>query len=506
MRIMLVPLDERPVNVEIPREVAAIAGVELDLPPVEALPAMRAPANLVRLHEWLVERVAEQTTTHLVVCIDTLVFGGIIPARITADTANTALERLGVLATIAKARPELVVLAVSLVMRASNSYSAVEEPEYWSQYGRELHRTGAALHHELEQDVRGSIEASDDIDTDARAVPDQILRDFELRRLRNHMVNLETMSLHESGSITALVITADDTAPYSAGSAEQIWLRHWQRALPSGRSVLMYPGADEVGAALVARALTAELGSPAISIVCGEANGLERIPNFENVPLFDSLRRQISAVGGHVAEVGEEPDLVLVAHAPDPDRGDYFGGVPKSDRYAVRATVEAVERCVRDGLPVALADVRFSNGGDPDLVDELADRGLLLALSSYGGWNTAGNSIGSALAHAVARWAGAKRGTLDETVAERALLARILEDRAYQSGIRGQLQDAVFGGNIGPVGSEVQAAAVKRITVDLQSYLQRITAGRRQWTVTDVNLPWNRSFEISFSLTSSPNG
>ncbi|MCH3176462.1 DUF4127 family protein, partial [Listeria monocytogenes] len=41
MRIALVPLAERPVNVDLPRQVAAIAGAELLLPPAEAMPVFR---------------------------------------------------------------------------------------------------------------------------------------------------------------------------------------------------------------------------------------------------------------------------------------------------------------------------------------------------------------------------------------------------------------------------------------------------------------------------------
>ncbi len=65
----------------------------------------------------------------------------------------------------------------------------------------------------------------------------------------------------------------------------------------------MYPGADEVGAVLVARALVSAGGArPTWRVACGEDDGLTRIPNFENAPVRDSLVRQIVAAGGIVAE------------------------------------------------------------------------------------------------------------------------------------------------------------------------------------------------------------
>ena len=66
-------------------------------------------------------------------------------------------------------------------------------------------------------------------------------------------------------------VTADDTADRSAGSIEQAWILHWLRALPSRGSLLMHPGADEVGAILVARSLNRLHPDPVrYAITCGE--------------------------------------------------------------------------------------------------------------------------------------------------------------------------------------------------------------------------------------------
>ena len=55
MKIGLFPLDERPVNTRYPRMIAQIAGVELFLPPSEALSHFRSPADQVKLSFWLEE-------------------------------------------------------------------------------------------------------------------------------------------------------------------------------------------------------------------------------------------------------------------------------------------------------------------------------------------------------------------------------------------------------------------------------------------------------------------
>ncbi len=116
------------------------------------------------MHAWLRELAAAEGdgVNRLIVCIDTLVHGGIIPARITADSPRVALDRLDLLRELHEVRaaadtPALVITAASLVMRASDSFSAVEEPEYWSTYGRTLHAFGGALHRALEADLLAAI-------------------------------------------------------------------------------------------------------------------------------------------------------------------------------------------------------------------------------------------------------------------------------------------------------------------------------------------------------------
>ena len=502
MRLVLVPLDERPVNVDLPRQVAAIAGVEIEIPPEHLLPNKRSPADLNALHAWTIEQASDKRTTHLIACIDTLVHGGLIPGRISNDSIRESLERLEIFRSIKEINPEIMVSAVSLIMRASDSYSAVEEPEYWSDYGKELHQLGADLHRALQGELTGSSARQET----CGIIPSAIVQDFELRRLRNHIINLSSIAMHEESFIDTLALTADDTAPHSAGSAEQVWLRHWCRALPNGETVLMNPGADEVGAVLVARALTSVAGSPSFAIACGEPDGLQRVPNFENAPLLDSLMRQIKAAGGHLTLPGDRADIVLVAHSPDPARGDYFGQIPASDSDATARTVFEIKKALAAGSAVALADVRFSNGGDPQLVDLLADEDLLLQLSAYAGWNTAGNSIGCAVAQSIARWVGARLGTLNQIEADRGLLTRILDDRAYQSGIRPLLHAEVFGGEIGPVSEQQQLLACEQISASLQKYLDRITRGSDVWQVKDVKLPWSRSFEIALLLDPKAGG
>lgn len=503
-RIALVPLDERPVNVELPSAIAAISGAELCLPPAHLMPDIRKPGDADAIGSWLLGVASDVDA--VVVSIDTMGFGGLIAARTTDDDLVTALGRLSKLSALRSSHPGLPVAGVSLVMRATNSYNAQEEPLYWASVGKELHRLGG-LHH---RDFLGRLGAVADNGNGAQlqtlrdSLDPVILADFQQRRLRNHQVNLAMIGLAARDVIDPLLITADDTAEFAAGSLEQLWLEQWMTVLPGSGQVLMYPGADEVAAVLVARQLAKLSGTSArFAVACAEDDGLERIAKYENSPIKTAVARQLAASGAVLAAEGEDA-AVLVIHAPDLKRRDYVHDLwqaDEEDATAAAKTAELVGRLLKDGKRVALADLRYANGGDPLLVETLLEEGHLLLLSAYGGWNTAGNSLGSVVAAAAAAQLGQATGTLDPVAARSMLLHRLIEDYAYQAVLRNDLQrrmDEDYGTRkFEADGLELRLQT--EMEMGLNAALQRLSPGSSR--VTNVSFPWHRTFEINFEIT-----
>lgn len=508
LSLAFLPLDERPVNIGLPAGIAAIAGATLVLPPDELLPELRQPGNADALGRWL-EGTAP-TTDAVIASLDMLCYGGLIAARTTADTTLSALGRLDVLRRLHAAHPALPLCAVSLVMRASNSYNPQEEPDYWAQHGMELHKLGALHHRDLLETLGASFAGNAaDLAALRAALPAEIVADFERRRLRNHHVNLEAIALASEGVIDPLLITADDTAEHSAGSAEQVWLRQWSNVLPIAGEVLMYPGADEVAAVLVARQLGARFGvTPRFTVECADPPGMERIAKYENSPMREAVDRQIRASGSAI--VADPAAMALVVHAPDPKRRDHCGMVIQKsgtghhgaqsifdadDATEATKTADLIAQLLAIGRDVALADLRYSNGADPLLIEELDRRGILLQLVAYGGWNTAGNALGSVVAAAAAIQIGRTAGTLDPTAARRVLLHRLIEDFAYMTDARRPLNAGVYTF----ADRAEEAAAEAGIGAGLDATLKRLT-GRDDLGIADVRFPWHRSFEVDFTI------
>ncbi|MEU5835921.1 DUF4127 family protein [Streptomyces diacarni] len=504
MHIALLPLDERPVNTRLPQLVGALAGAHVHLPPAGDLSRKKHPAATSALVRWLEAAVDGRTPLDaLVVSLDMLGYGGLIASRTTQESAAAVLERWEVLRHIRQVSPGSAVHAVSLVTRAPNSYNRDEEPDYWADIGADLHRYGAALHRAyLEEPPAG-----ESVDAFRERLPAAHVADFSRRRLRNHTVNLGALSLAADGVLDTLLVTADDTAERSAGSLEQHWLAHWkQTALPAASGVSMHPGADEVGAVLVARAVLARLRSEPlpVAVTCGVEHGLERVAPYENLPIGQGARGHVRGIGGRKVPV-EDAELIVVVHPPDPAGGDWAHQHPTvrdPEHAEVRATAETVAGHVRAGTPVVVADCAYPNGSDPALVSALARRVPLTSLAGYAGWNTAGNTVGSALAHGAVHTAARERGVADTAAHHRLLLHRLVEDCAYMTDIRGaalaRFTDQVRHSTL----PEGKAETVRAwIAEQLASAADRLP-GFEGWAVAprSLLLPWDRTFEIDFEL------
>jgi len=167
---------------------------------------------------------------------------------------------------------------------------------------------------------------------------------------------------------------------------------------------------------------------------------------------------------------------------------------PEND-YLVTAEVEKFTKLLdvmtNNGKAVAVADVKYGNGGDNALVSNIFANGLEYKLASYAGWNTAGNSLGYALA----------QGLLSEQYSEagkRQLLdVRYLDDWAYQSNVRMDVYRNLIWRKYWPNSglNEEQTAVAEEDITNLMVSVAEPMLGE---AVKDYRftLPWNRMFEV----------
>lgn len=497
MRIGLIPLDERPVNTRYPAMIAAIAGVDLVLPPADLLSSFRTPAPCDDLAEWLRDSADELDA--LVVSLEMLAYGGLIASRITSEPAEAILPRLNLLRDLRAHAPGLTILGFNLITRISNANWATEEPPYWATYGTRMYRFSQLI----DRQARGEpVEA--ELAALRTELPAADLHDFLRRRLRNHTINLAALQLAIDGVLDLLVLSSDDTSPYGLPTREKRWLSAWAGLLSSDERLLMYPGADEVGSALVGRLINQHAGrTPHFEAHYAVPGGEEVVAPFEDGPVRVTVERQVRAVGGTIGA----GDIWVGVNPPVPRRSEWSAAhaeVERAERLPyLQALADQAQQQIDRGRLVIIADVAYPNGADPVLVDLLRERVQLPGLAAYGAWNTAGNTIGTALAHGCAARLASTPAA--RAAHERFLVHRFVEDWGYQQVVRRQARAWL----VQTTGTDEPGEAnLEETTAWIEERLSRLIddlpgfAGRYRIVPGSTWLPWRRLFEVDFTIES----
>ena len=539
--IALLPLDDRPVNYDQPWWLGRAAGIDVRRPAREWLGNPFRAAQRERLADWLLDE--GRAADGLVVAIDTLAYGGLIPSRQSAAPLAEIVGSLEPLRALRASRPEVPILACSILMRVSRSNSAEEEKPYWASHGADMFRLSYL------DDKIGAGEADPDEIAELRTlsgvVPADLVADYRGGRERNHAVNRLMLDWLTEGVIDYALIAQDDTAPYGWNIAEARALRSVivRGGLADRASV--YPGADEVGSLLIAAFACRRAGlAPRIWPRYSGVDGPTAVTAFEDRPFGELLKAHLGPLGGVIAATPDEADLIVAINAPaesqaeawlqlavrdpervPPDPADSDAGamrVARREMDTVRRDVDELARAiaadVEAGRDVAIVDVAFANGADLAFAERLAARVPLARLAAYGAWNTAGNSLGSALAQAVVRVISrrAERPT-DELAAHLALLAiHWLDDYAYQAIVRSEvlLEDLPALGLAATWGrlpdehlAEVERQVARRLAPHVEALGDKLRAdsvpnGSSTCRVVALEierptLPWQRVFEVA---------
>jgi hypothetical protein len=506
MHIGLIPLDERPVNTHYPEMIAFIGGADMHLPHREMLSSYRKPARGDDLLGWLEETAPDLDA--LIVSFPTLGYGGLIASRTSQEPASTIFARLEAIGKLKLRYPRLTIFGFDLIMRISNANSAVEEPEYWAEEGVQFYRFSQLLDR-LEQ----GHPVEDDLAYLRAELPPRHIQDFIQRRMRNHTVNKAGLQMLARGDIDLLVLSSDDTSPYGLPTSEKRALHLWADRLGlsehchqpnTGCKLLMYPGADEVGCALTARVLNFQAGhAPTFSVIYGVPGGDQVTAPYEDGPVSVTIERQVMAVGGSMIEDGA-PDFWVFVNPPSPHHTEWDASFAVSERNErlphLKEMVSQINQRLKARERVIICDVAYPNGADPLLIEILLREVDITGLAAYGAWNTAGNTIGAALAQGCA--ARLANTPAQKRAQMRFLLHRFLEDWGYQHVVRAEtrqwLRDTC--GRDEP-DAENLSATLAHIEAGLNRCKQQLPGFEAYNLVPgSVHLPWNRLFEVDFEL------
>ncbi len=381
MKICFVPIDNRPVCYSLAKDIAAIdEDIELLTPPREFLGDLTKSARVNEILDWLENIPACDA---MVLSLDTIAYGGLIPSRRSPDSLEEIKARLNRLKPLLKNKK---VYAFSSIMRISNNNYNEEEKEYWKDWGKKI----------FEYSYSGVNDG----------IPQAILDDYLATRKRNFEIN----KTYLNWGLNTLIFSKDDCAPKGFNVDEA---RELERLGAKTKT-----GADEIPLTLLARAIEKEIK---VFVEFTEPDYKDCISNYEDVSIEKSVQGQLELGGFTQVLTREEADIILVVNNFVERQGEHVMGWTTQP---FRKTFPPPDK------PYAVADVRYANGADNDFVVQILQD---FPAYGYAGWNTSANTLGSLLAGVKVKWNAKK---YSDKAFRKLQMIRLLDDWAYQANVR----------------------------------------------------------------------
>lgn len=468
-RIAMIPIDNRPVCYSLAQQIAAIdSEIELLLPPLGCMGDLTRVADVEKIYEWLQDL---ENIDSMVVTLDTIAYGGLIPSRRSEDSYETIVSRLEKFKELfKKITPNIY--AFSSIMRISNNNINEEEKPYWNLYGKRIFDYSYNLH---KSRVQASYDSQCKFSCIEKTIPESILEDYLKTRERNFRINRYYLSLVKDKIIDTLVFSKDDCAEFGLNVEEAGFLE--QEISKDELNAFVKTGADEIPLSLLARAVSKGKALK-IAPVFIEPDFVGEISKYEDVSVKKSVEGQIELAGAEVSNI-IEADIVLLVNNFKGVQGEIVMGVG----------TEPFSSFIPDvNKPFAIADIVFANGADNLFVDALLTGMFKFGVDferffGYAAWNTTGNTLGSVISAAVVRFF-AKKFDLENF--KKLQLTRFLDDWAYQANVRQELKktsDTPYEFSLNHAMKPFENALFAKLELPE--------------TELKYRFPWNRFFEIS---------
>jgi hypothetical protein len=491
--IGFVPLDDRPVTLQLPVMLGAIAGQLLATPPRETIGNYLRPGDTDALSRWL-RSDALSGLNALVASTDMVAYGGLVASRTPDVAISDAYERLRALAAVKSNRALPFVGAFGTVMRLAPTG---------------VPRLGLAANYYATGDTVDAIQAYANLPDPPVTAEDRrkaahlreiigpaTLNAYLATRARNLNVDEWALQLAAEGGFDRIVIGQDDAGPVGLHLKDVAALERDVRDFGLERIAAIEPGADELGMVMLARVFARNASwTPSVRVVYSRSDGGATIDHLEYVPIDATIARIIRACGA-VRSDGPA-DIALYVRVPETNAGDEV-----AFEDALVADVNANRR-------VAVADLTFLSGEPGDeqqlLTKALIARGVAGRIDAFASWNTDANTIGTTLPEAIAAGAGRRTGTYNALAHAQFMLDRYIDDYAFHQFVRPELNDALRKAQIDTtlLLPEIALQASSQDRADLWPYaLDLLGAIYPQYKDAGltITLPWDRTFETAIDV------
>jgi len=502
VRILFVPLDDRPPCLQFTQKMALIGDVDLISPPNDLLGRFTTPGQSDKIIAWLQNQDLKSFDA-AIISLDMLAYGGLVGSRTHSVNTEQALMRIDFLRGMRKKFPRLKIYAQSVIMRLAPTADGQNEA-----YRADLSKWA-------EISVKNDEKSKAETKQLAATIPRASLLNYKEARRRNLQVNLKAVEFIRSGVFDYLILSQDDAKPVGIHVTDRLKLQEETKRLGLSEKIAIQPGADEVSMLLLSRALNQfHKLAPKIKAFYSSDLVANRVMPFEDKPLKETVSFHIKATGSLEVQAETEADLFFYVFASRNDSG-------RAEHFA-----DEIEKKIQDGKKVMIADidpVGDVQGGDSTFTNKLIQRRLVPEFNSYASWNTAANTIGTTLPQGIIFNVAEKKLLSEKSTAARIWTAqnwftfhRVVDDYYYHGLKRLQINKHFDQNKLSSKtlddkkNAEVEALGTKLMLESFYEfsklYLDRLPNSRQreincqQPSDFTFKLPWNRTFEAEINF------
>lgn len=499
MQIALIPLDSRPPCRDYPGQLAEIANAKVLIPPPGYLDYYKQAADVEALAQWLT--VVGPAADAVVVSVDQLVHGGLLASRLPSGSRSDAEKVLLLLEQFHAKNPHIPIYAFNIIPRLYLAETEENKPYKFDMATYSILSDKLSLDFNEADSVR--LKQLED------EIPFPIRHRYEELYALNLWLGEQLMDMTAKGTLKHVVLGQDDAYPFGLANMTK---RNLQARL-SGYvgNVTITRGTDEIAAVLTARIIAEQKKFiPHVYVKYSWPGASEVIMPYMPDTVAQTVAEKIAMVQGIEVTRPEDADFILYVHI----------GTPQTPPRIMQRAAGDIKRYLAAGRPVALVDLSANYNRQKNLYPYLEKNKIPLSnLVSYNGWNTASNSVGTAVAHAVINVSSRQYGVFAEDKHHTYLFQRILDDWYFQKMLQPELNTLLSWKSISPVSLGDHREKANSFVQEKMSFFARTLFSRsfRHKSSADgqisgfqcqAKLPWPRTFEVQldtvFSLNPRP--
>ena len=242
--------------------------------------------------------------------------------------------------------------------------------------------------------------------------------------------------------------------------------------------------------------------SPKFYVFYSSTLGSNSIPMFEDRPISETIKYHIYSTKGVMVSSISEADICLGINIGSEflDKHDKRCYIVYGKNRNIPSFVDTISYILNSGKVCGIGDCAYCNEADKELLEFLKTKGLLFKLSSFAGWNTSSNTLGTTISNLTSYYY-----SKDEKKKNISLINRYIDDFIYMAIVREKLIMFIEGEKINginrfnlgehkkryeTIAKEMIKEEAKNFSLELNNYIKDL----------DVNFIWNRTFEILLHL------